>query len=45
MSSPIITRIVEQVNDLPNNLQQQILWSAEHDHHSRSTPKCQGTNL
>ena len=25
MSSPIITQIVEQVNDLPDNLQQQVL--------------------
>ena len=25
MSSPIITKIVEQVNDLPDNLQQQVL--------------------
>lgn len=25
MSSPIVTQIVEQVNDLPDNLQQQVL--------------------
>jgi hypothetical protein len=25
MSSPIITQIIEQVNDLPDNLQQQVL--------------------
>ncbi|MDX2243501.1 MAG: hypothetical protein NW224_22700 [Leptolyngbyaceae cyanobacterium bins.302] len=25
MSSPIITRVIEEINDLPNDLQQQVL--------------------